>query len=112
MAGWESEDWATYSYDPMTGIKVELKFERIDDDHTKIHYRRTQDDTALFKMNAERRAENAGKKWGDGAVAASVPLLFYYDKLRDAAKEGDQKYINRVLNDSDYSKFRTKEGRL
>jgi hypothetical protein len=66
----------------------------------------------LMDLNAERRAENAGKKWGDGAVAASVPLNFYFQHMAEARQNGDSKYIKKLLNDSDFSKFRTKEGKL
>jgi hypothetical protein len=106
-------DWETFSFDPITGIHVEIKQEPVGPDHTKIHMRRTYIPVQeLFDLNAERRAENAGARWGDGAVAASIPMNLYFEKFAEAKQAGDEKYVKRLLNDSDYSKFRTKEGNL
>lgn len=68
----------------------------------------------ILDANAERRAESAGKRWGDGQVIASIPncLLYgdgYYAKARAA---GDKDAMLKFLDDSDNAKLRTKEGRL
>lgn len=68
----------------------------------------------VLEANAERRAETAGKGWGDGQIIASVPncLLYgdgYYAQARAA---GDKPAMMKFLDDIDNRKLRTKEGRL
>jgi hypothetical protein len=107
-AGWEP--WA---YDELTGILVEIRQEPVGDGHTKIMIRRTYlPRNELLNLNAERRAQNAGTGWKDGAVAASIPLNLYYEKIAPARKQGDTEYVKRLLNDSDYKYLRTKEGKI
>jgi hypothetical protein len=100
-------DWVVISHDPMTGRTIEHM-----DLGSHIAVRTTYPSDDLMDLNAERRAENAGKRWGDGAVAASIPLNVYFDKFAEARQNNDSKYIKKLLNDSDFSKFRTKEGQL
>jgi hypothetical protein len=100
-------DWVVISHDPMTGRTIEHM-----DLGSHIAVRTTYPSDDLMDLNAERRAENAGKRWGDGAVAASIPLNVYFDKFAEARQNNDSKYIKKLLNDSDFSKFRTKEGKL
>ncbi len=66
----------------------------------------------VLERNAQLRAENAGRRWGEGQIAASIPLGLYFDKLVPAIKAGDQAYVKRFLNDSDNRAFRTFEGRV
>ncbi|MBB3997198.1 hypothetical protein [Aureimonas pseudogalii] len=68
----------------------------------------------ILEANAEKRSETAGKRWGDGQIVASIPnaLLYgdgYYAQARAA---GDKPAMKKFLNDSDYAKLRTKEGRI
>lgn len=68
----------------------------------------------ILELNAERRAETAGKRWGDGQIVASIPnaLLYgdgYYAQARAA---GDKDAMKKVLNDRDFYKLRVKEGRI
>jgi hypothetical protein len=100
-------DWVVISHDPMTGRTIEHM-----DLGSHIAVRTTYPSDDLMDLNAARRAENAGKRWGDGAVAASIPLNVYFDKFAEARQNNDSKYIKKLLNDSDFSKFRTKEGKL
>jgi len=70
-------------------------------------------DQELFDLNAARRAENAGRKWGDGAVAGSVPMnLYFASGLAEANRQGDKAFIKRWWNDADHARFRTKEGKV
>jgi hypothetical protein len=51
--------------------------------------------------------------WGGAAPPpASIPLNVYFEKFAEARTNNDSRYIKKLLNDSDYSKFRTKEGKL
>lgn len=69
-------------------------------------------DDALFEHNRDVLNENQGKRWGDGQIAASVPLNVFYDKLAPAVKQGDRAYIKKFLNDHDNRRFRTFPGQI
>jgi len=66
----------------------------------------------IAELNARHRnlAENGWK--GDYHMIASIPVNVFWDKLSEATRQGDDKYISRFLNDSDNRAWRTKEGRL
>lgn len=67
----------------------------------------------LLDINAERRAVNAGKKWGDGDLVAAIPAsLFWHGDFAKAHADDDQEWMKRFLNDSDNAKLRTREGKL
>jgi hypothetical protein len=101
-------DWVTTKYDPMTGIETQML-----DLGTHLAVRSVYHPTdQLFSANAERRIDSQNKRWGDGAVAAEIPLNLYFDKFAEARKNNDQKYISKILNDSDYRNLRTKEGKI
>lgn len=72
----------------------------------------TECPTPILEDNQRDRADSAGKRWGDGAVVARIPLGLYFEKLGPAKQAGDDRYIKRILNDGDYSKWRTKDGRI
>jgi hypothetical protein len=75
--------------------------------------RRTFKHTAqLVDQNRAACTESNGKTFGDGKVVASIPLNFYFEHFGQAAKEGDRKYIEKKLNDSDFRDFRTFRGKL
>lgn len=61
----------------------------------------------ILDRNAETAADNAGKRWGDGQVAARIPLDLYYAKFQEARLNQDEKYIRKLLSDIDYGKLRT-----
>jgi hypothetical protein len=67
----------------------------------------------LLEQNERLRSHNAGKKWGDGRIAASIPAsIFYRGDFSKAWQANDQKWINKFLNDSDNKKLRTFEGKI
>jgi hypothetical protein len=66
----------------------------------------------LFDFNAARMNASLNERWGDGRVAASVPLNVYFQHLAQAQTEGDQAYVRRFLNDPDNAKFRTFKGKI
>ena len=67
----------------------------------------------ILKQNALTRSVNQGQKWGDYKPSASIPLTLY-EKLGmgDAIKSRDRRYLSKILNDGDYSKLRTSEGKV
>jgi hypothetical protein len=67
---------------------------------------------ALFEQNKARYNENAGQKFGDMAQVADIPASLYFRKFAEARNNGDDKYIRKILNDSDYRNLRTRPGKL
>jgi hypothetical protein len=96
-------------YDPVTGIKTTLV--EHDDTHLAV-IREHMSSDELFEINRQMANEESGKSWGDGKVAASIPLNLYYEEFAPLRKAGDNKAFRRKLNDRDYRKLRTKEGWL
>jgi hypothetical protein len=67
----------------------------------------------ILEQNAITRSFNDGRKWGDYKPAASIPLtLFEKLGMQDAISSRDRRYISKVLNDGDYSKLRTSDGKV
>ena len=84
--------------------------------------RRNDDGSTIFRtdyhckptIDANTAQRNLAQKgWaGDWHHVASVPLNLFYDKLAEATRQNDQKYLSKWLNDSDNRAWRTKEGRI
>lgn len=98
-------EWRLWSHNPVTGVKTWF----LDiGDHFVLRTDTPVD--RLFQENAEDEANSTGRRWGGGQRVASIPLDVYFKHLGEAAKEGDQAYIRKWLNDSDNAKFRTFRG--
>lgn len=55
----------------------------------------------------------AEKNWkGDYHMVASIPLNVFHEELAEAARQNDNKYLSKWLNDSDHRAWRTKSGRV
>jgi hypothetical protein len=72
-----------------------------------------QEVDAILEANAEAEKATHGVRFGDYNRVASVPLTFLERSGLDQAIDArDQRYISRVLNDSDNKKFRTSRGKV
>ena len=72
-----------------------------------------QDIDRIVEANAEAEKATHGQRFGDWNRAASVPLTFLEKTGLDQAIDGgDNRYVSKILNNSDYSKFRTSRGRV
>lgn len=101
-------DWTLFSSDIKRG-KFTWVMHHPDGSQTfRTDYR--ADDT-IEANTAMRSALDPGWK-GDYHKVASVPLNVYWDQLADAVKQDDDRFISKWLNDSDHSKWRSKEGRV
>lgn len=103
--------WKLIDHDAVTGRSVWVTVQdgqtiaRIDMPNDKLE--------DIFAVNKEFEAASHSGKFGDYNRIASVPHhLVYKNGLDDALKQGDQKFINRWMNDSDNRKFRTSRGRV
>lgn len=94
--------------DPEIGRKVWLIF----DDLGCIkgaHVEQQVDD--ILEQNAQWEMATQGHAFGDYNRIASLPVTFFEQKgICEAIDAGDRKYLSKVLNDSDYRKFRTSRG--
>jgi len=98
-------------HDPVTGRSVWIA---IEDGKTIARIDMPQDKLEdIFAVNHAFESASQGEKFGDYNRIASIPHhLVYKNGLADALKQGDQKFINRWMNDSDNKKFRTSRGRV
>jgi len=67
---------------------------------------------SLLEMNKAQRDENEGKRWGDGKVAARVPLNVFYRDIAPYLKTGDDDHVKWWMNHEDNAQFRTKKGTI
>lgn len=67
----------------------------------------------IAEANAEMLKASEGQRWGNGKVAARIPLsVLYGPELGPAFKDGDQQYIRKYLNSPDNRHLRTFEGTI
>jgi hypothetical protein len=102
--------WRLFDFDPATGRTVWVLHE-----DGMMHFRTDQPVDHLIKDNAEARTDVAGKRWGDLARVASIPLNAYYDQkmgLSEAMSQGDSRYLAKFLNNGDNAAWRTREGTI
>lgn len=104
----DHEGWGLIDHDPKLGRTV---WGRNNGDGTTTYRTDYQVDPSVEANRIQRNlAENNWK--GDYHHVASIPPGVFWDKLGEAAREGDDKYITKFLNDSDNRAWRTKEGNL
>lgn len=99
-----------FDYDPEIKRTVWLVFDdkgRMKGAHVE------QDVTAILEANAEAEKLTQGVKFGDWNKAASVPLTFLEKTgLGEAIDARDNRYVAKILNDSDNAKLRTSRGQF
>jgi hypothetical protein len=82
------------------------------DDNQQMTVRTVMPVDDILERNERLRNETVGERWGDGKRVASIPIHIWQRELAEAQREGDDKYVNRWLNDPDHKAFRTKDGKL
>ena len=101
-------DWELFDYDFKTGRQV-WATQNADGSTT---FRTDYPVTDTLDINTEQRNMSRPDWKGDYHQVASIPLNIFYDELAEAAKQGDDRYISKWLNDGDNAGWRTKEGRV
>ena len=97
-----------FDHDPEIGRTVWLVF---DDRGNMKGAHVEQEVDAILEANAEAEKATHGVRFGDYNRIASIPLTFMERTGLDQAIDArDQRYISKVLNDSDNRKFRTSRG--
>lgn len=112
-AEWDG-DWRCIDYDPVEQVSEWQMYEETVDGKKFVHRRVIQHNVNQM-LDANQREFNAqlGSKWGDGKKVATVPTPVWARLgLDDAFSNGDWTKIKRVLNNSDFSRFRTFKGNL
>ena len=104
--------WVLLEHDPELKRKTYVGYD--DQGHPRgAHVEQEVD--AILEHNAAMRSFNAGRAFKGDAYkpAASIPLTLM-EKLGmgDAIASRDRRFISKILNDSDYAKFRTSDGKV
>lgn len=100
--------WTLVERDPLTGRELYMML-----DGDKTHFRIDMPIDGLVDANAEAEKLTHGVRFGDWNRVASVPLnILEKTQLDTAIQMGDDKYVSKLLNDSDYSGFRTSRGKV
>ena len=103
-------DKRLFSENPEFGIKEWFYY---DDDTNTCRIETVQDVEGLLDANVEEQNHIAqsGKRWGEWARVASVPMAIYGEWLT-TGKDKDKRWLKRWLNDRENRKFRTRLGRV
>lgn len=104
----DSAAWVKVGENPALGtITYELDL----GDHV-IRRTDTVIDEEIVRQNRFEFNESEGKSWGDGKIAARIPLAVWFDKLNEASQNGDDTYIKKWLNSSENAHWRTWKGNV
>lgn len=104
------QDKRLFSHDALTGITTWFCY---DDETNQVTMTAEQDVTGIMDDN-DREATaifQSGKKWGEWARVATVPMSIYAQWLIEG-RDKDPEFIKRWINDRDNRKFRTRLGRV
>lgn len=100
--------WRLFDFDPVTGRTQWVLHE---DD--KMHIRTDYPVENLIKENAEAHSEASGKRFGDLARVASIPLNAYHETgMAEAVRQNDLRFVKKWLNDGDNAAWRTRGGTI
>ena len=90
---------AYYTYeDPVTGIGIRKAVNLAE--------------PVMIQRNVEEFNDSIGKRWGDGRVAARIPMNKFYQDVAPRLKEGDLDFVKWYLNHEKTKPFRTFKGRI
>ena len=96
--------------DPLTGLITRWW---VDPDTDKIHIEKLNPHMGdVIAHNRAHQAENMNRRWGDGQIAATVPIEIVEKHLHEALQANDLEYVRKWLNDADHRHFRRFEGNL
>lgn len=107
----KGEGWVDMpTSDPLTRVRLQRNPDNPDQ---WVVWRQTYVPSLVGEANQTEANENDGKRWGEGRIAARIPLHILYGKeLGPAFKAGDDDYLKQFLNRSENQWMRTFRGRL
>lgn len=89
---------------------------KLDSDGSRMIIKKEQEVGSHFEANAKERNESATGWQGDMHKVASIPVVVFEDMCKIAGcnlmKPENRGRLIAMLNDRDFLKLRTKEGRL
>ena len=106
----DNGEWILFDYDWTNDIYHFFKHQ-----DGKIIFRTVTDYESVIEDNERRYNESqvTHKRFGDGRLIANIPMHEYFkQELHKAAKEGNEGYIRKRLNDFDNRSFRTFPGKV
>lgn len=104
-----SGEWQLLSDRPDIGQR---KWIMAVDEHNLVVRTETYLPSLVAEANAEDFKASDGKRWGDGQVAARMPLDLWFRDLGEATRQGDLAYKRRYFNNSDNARWRTFKGTI
>lgn len=110
--GQPDSSWRLLSFDPVTGKTDWMKLEGDVEGHHQLKVRTVMPVDGLLALAEAERQMDSGNWKGDMHRVSTLPIHLHERLLGEAIRQDDQKYISKVLNDPDWSKFRTKGGRV
>ena len=94
--------------DPVDGVRQEIWYE----EHTDTMITRDiQDVQSILEDNRRELNLEHGRPFGEWKKIACIPNIIVNDLIKQGIW-GDRKAFRKWLNNSEFSKFRTKEARL
>lgn len=104
----DADGFTLFDHDRETGRTIWMKPE-----DGKYVFRIDQPLETIFTANHEAAMATQGQRFGDWNRVASIPHhLAHQNGLSQAVEQQDDRFIAKVLNDSDNLKFRTSRGRV
>jgi hypothetical protein len=96
--------------DPLTRVRIQRNPDNPDQ---WVVWRQTYVPSLVGEANQAEANENDGKRWGEGRIAARIPLHILFGKeLGEAFKAADETYLKKFLNRSENAWMRTFKGTL
>lgn len=100
------EGWTLFEYEPK--LKRQVWYRENPDGSTT--WRTDYEVDPTIEINKAQRNMSQPGWAGDMHHVASIPLNVFHDQLAEAARQNDQAYMSKWLNDSDNRAWRTKDG--
>jgi hypothetical protein len=107
--GQPGPDWRLLGFDPETGKTAWMLLQ---DDGVTLKVHTVMPVDGMLEENAQMRSMDSGNWAGDMHMVSRMPIHLWQRLVAPAVQQDDQKYVSKILNDSDYAKFRTKSGRV
>jgi hypothetical protein len=67
---------------------------------------------SLLQLNQQQFNDSIGRRWGDGKVAARIPINVYMREFAPRRRQGDNDFAKWFLNRDENRPYRTFKGRV
>lgn len=99
-----------FSHDPDSKITT---WWHDNDENDEIILHKEQDETYILELNKAEYDSYSGPQshWGDWSQVARFPMILY-NQLQRTGQLYDKAYMTRMLNSTEWRKYRTRPGRV